>query len=132
MIKLIKPLLILTLVLSLVVYFIYLSGLILAFPVSYLFFANVYFALLTFIVGTVSLIGIESSKQQIFIKTIGFGTFLRLFFSLVFLAIYLIFSENISWVFFIGFMLLYFIYTIFEIKFLVANLRPDSESPTNV
>lgn len=132
MIKLIRPLLILTLILSFTIYLIHVSELIIFFPIFYLFLANIFFAILTFIVGTVSLIGIKSSKQQIFIKTIGFGTFLRLFFSLVFLAIYLIFSENISWVFFIGFMLLYFIYTIFEIKFLVANLRPDSESPTNV
>jgi hypothetical protein len=132
MIKFLISLLILTTTISVLIFIFYLSEILPALPFLDLFFANLFFTILTFIVGSLSLIGIKSSKHQIFIKSIGAGTFIRLLFSLLYIAIYLIYNPIISIPFFIGFLLLYFSYSIFEITFLVANLRPDSENPTDV
>lgn len=94
-------------------------------------YTNIFYALLTLILYTVSSIGMRTKNHSIFVKTVGISTFLRLIFSVVFLFTALIFSGLEAKQYIIGYIILYFIYMVFEIKLLVPNLRPDSAHTQN-
>lgn len=92
-----------------------------------IWFALGFFTLLTAVTfqWTVSA---SKLKNNAFVKRFFLNTGLRIFFCGVFLAIYLIISENRDKVFVVTFMLLYLFYTLFEIYHLVTKLRPEKNS----
>lgn len=79
---------------------------------------------LTLIILWMAREGLKGSNKS-FLKVVYGGMMMRLFFSILFLVIYLIFNEVRDKPFIIGFLILYLLFTMFEIYTLVVNLRPD-------
>ena len=67
----------------------------------------------------------KSGKQSTFFARVAGGMMLRMFFCVIFIAIYLYFSDVTNIPAVIYFMILYFIYTTFEIYDLVYKLRAE-------
>ncbi|MCO6494607.1 MAG: hypothetical protein J5I91_02870 [Bacteroidetes bacterium] len=99
---------------------------------KWIIISNLFYYFLTIILFSISLIGVQSKNNKIFVKTLGTGIILRLLFTLSFIAISLILNDIERIPFIIANILLYFIYMAFEIKFLAFNLRHDSEQGQNV
>lgn len=83
-----------------------------------------FYTALTFVILWMAREGLKGSNKS-FLKVVYGGMMMRLFFSIFFLVIYLIFNEVRDKPFIVGFLILYLLFTIFEIYTLVANLRPD-------
>lgn len=64
-------------------------------------------------------------KNSKFVGRFFLTTILRIILCGIFLAIYLIISENRDKIFVVTFMILYLFYTMFEIYHLVTKLRPE-------
>lgn len=64
-------------------------------------------------------------KNSKFVGRFFLATILRIILCGIFLAIYLIISENRDKIFVVTFMILYLFYTLFEIYHLVTKLRPE-------
>lgn len=73
----------------------------------------------------------KSGKQGAFFARMSGGMMMRMFFCIIFVVIYLYFSEVTSIAIVIYFMFLYFIYTTFEIYDLVYKLRSEKTTIQN-
>lgn len=99
---------------------------------TWIHYTNLYYFLLTLILFSISSVGFKSKSHKVFVKIVGMNMFLRMIFSLGFIVIVFIYSDLNIMHYVVANILLYFIYMAFEIKFLVPNLRPDSETRKNV
>ncbi len=90
----------------------------------------IWFAIPFYLVLTVFLYNFSkvdrNTHARLFVKKFYGSTAIRLSFSIFFLLIYLVFTSPLSKAFIIAYISLYFIYTLFEIYFLVTNLRAVS------
>lgn len=89
--------------------------------------ALVYYFLLALATGLITNSGIKKD-HKIFISRTYSAIGIRLVFSIFPLIIYLLFSPGREMPLIVTYILLYFLYTSFEIYLLVVNLRPDSEN----
>lgn len=87
--------------------------------------ALIYFALLTVIINRIALSGLHKDSRT-FIKRVNGAIGIRLLFSLFPLILYFLFWPETSAVWVLTYLMMYFIFTTFEMYTLVANLRPDS------
>jgi len=85
----------------------------------------VYYYGLSVIIFLVSASGIKKDNKT-FITRVYSSIGIRFVFSLGPLLIYLLFAKTKEMSFIISYLLFYFLFTAFEIYFLVVNLRPDS------
>jgi hypothetical protein len=69
----------------------------------------------------------KSKSHQVFVKVVGVSAFLRIILSLLILVIIFIISEINIKEYVIGFIILYFVYMVFENILFVPKLRPDLE-----
>jgi hypothetical protein len=84
----------------------------------------IYFFLLSYITARITYSGVKKDNKTFitrFYSSIG----IRLVFSIFPLLIYLIMHKPAELPFIVCYLLLYFLFTSFEIYFLVVNLRPD-------
>lgn len=89
-----------------------------------IWYAFGFYVALTLVILWMAREGLKGSNKS-FLKVVYGGMMMRLFFSILFLVIYLIFNEVRDKPFIIGFLILYLLFTMFEIYTLVVNLRPD-------
>jgi len=83
-----------------------------------------YYALLSFLSYIISSSGIGKDNKTFLFRFYS-SIMMRIIFSLFPLGIYLWISSDRNISFIISYILLYFVYTAFEIYFLVVTLRPD-------
>ena len=86
----------------------------------------VFFTLLGLVIGRITQNSVTASNAAFFRSVMG-AIGLRMLFSLIYLAVYLILSELKSTEFIVYFLILYLLYTIFEIYQLVSKLRPEKK-----
>jgi hypothetical protein len=91
----------------------------------------VYLAILTAVNSWISFSGLKKDSRT-FITRIYSSIGLRFVFGIGFLVIYLIINPQKDLPFILAFLILYFLFTVFEIYFLVATLRPNSKSKQTV
>ncbi len=95
------------------------------FELSYLvWLAYIYFMLLSLATFFITRSGIKKDNKTFITRTYG-AIGIRFIFSIFPLLIYLLFNPAKEMPFIVTYVLLYFLYTSFEIYFLVVNLRPD-------
>lgn len=92
-----------------------------------IWFSLAFFTLLT-IVSYQYTMSANKLKNSKFVTRFFVTTGIRIILCAIFLAIYLIISENRDKVFVVTFMILYLFYTMFEIYHLVTKLRPEKNS----
>ena len=92
--------------------------------------ALLYYLLLGLIIGKRSHKAIANDSNSAFFMGIMSGTGIRMLFSIIFIAIYLIFSDIKSNLFIGYYLFLYLLFTIFEIYHLVHKLRTEKNSNT--
>lgn len=85
-----------------------------------------FFTLMGLVIGQISQKSVTASNAAFFRGVMG-SIGLRMFLSLIFLAIYLVVSELKSTEFIVYFLILYLLYTIFEIYQLVSKLRAEKK-----
>jgi hypothetical protein len=88
--------------------------------------ALIFFVILTFSLYAMSLRALRMSVKNSMSIILGTLVF-RLFASLAYLITYIMVSGSRKPSFIIAFLILYLLYTVFEIYHLVVNLRPDSK-----
>jgi hypothetical protein len=93
---------------------------------------NIFYFLLAFLLFLLSSVGFKRDNPKLFVKIVSMNMFIRLFSSVIFISIILIFSDIDLLSYVVANIILYFIYMAFEIKYLLPNLRPDSEKENNV
>lgn len=86
--------------------------------------ALLYYVLLSYITFRITHSSIQKDNKTFITRTYS-AIGIRFIFSLFPLLIYLLFSSNKELPFVIAYLLLYLLFTSFEIYFLVVNLRPD-------
>jgi hypothetical protein len=89
--------------------------------------AYVFFILLTLLIYKLTEMSLKMSVKNSMSITLG-AMFFRLFSSFIYLVIYMIINEQRDIPFVAAFMILYLLFTVFEIYHIVANLRPDSKN----
>lgn len=87
-----------------------------------------YYLLLGLIIGKRSHKAIANDSNSAFFMGIMSGTGIRMLFSIIFIAIYLIFSDIKSNLFIGYYLFLYLLFTIFEIYHLVHKLRTEKNT----
>ena len=90
--------------------------------------ALLYYLLLGLIIGKRSHKAIANDSNSAFFMGIMSGTGIRMLFSIIFIAIYLIFSDIKSNLFIGYYLFLYLLFTIFEIYHLVHKLRTEKNT----
>ena len=88
--------------------------------------ALVYYFLLSWATGLITQSGMNKSNKT-FITRMYSAIGIRFVFSIFPLLIYLLFIPDREMPFIIAYILMYFLFTSFEIYFLVITLRPDSK-----
>jgi len=88
--------------------------------------ALLYFVLLTWGLYRLALMSYKSSNKTFTYVVLG-SMAIRMIFSMLFIATYLIFSDERSKVFILAFMLFYILYSMLEILHLVFILRPETK-----
>jgi hypothetical protein len=91
------------------------------------FITNTIYCLLSILLHFLLRIGMKSKSHQVFVKVVGVSAFLRIILSLLILVIIFIISEINIKEYVIGFIILYFVYMVFENILFVPKLRPDLE-----
>jgi hypothetical protein len=91
------------------------------------FITNTIYCLLSILLHFLLRIGMKSKSHQVFVKVVGVSAFLRIILSLLILVIIFIISEINNKEYVIGFIILYFVYMVFENILFVPKLRPDLE-----
>lgn len=91
---------------------------------SYIWYALGFFCLLTAVIYAIANMGSKASSKT-FSTMVFAGMGLRMFFSILFIVIYLIFNPEWTKEFIVGFLILYSFYTMFEIYHLVTKLRTE-------
>lgn len=90
--------------------------------------ALLYYLLLGLIIGKRSYKAIANDSNSAFFMGIMSGTGIRMLFSIIFIAIYLIVSDIKSNLFIGYYLFLYLLFTIFEIYHLVHKLRTEKNT----
>ncbi|MEY2924383.1 MAG: hypothetical protein RLZZ337_931 [Bacteroidota bacterium] len=85
-----------------------------------------FFTLLGLFIGRITQKSVTATNAAFFRGVMG-AIGLRMLFSLIFLAAYMIISDLKSTPFIVYFLILYLLYTIFEIYQLVSKLRPEKK-----
>lgn len=85
-----------------------------------------FFTLLGLVIGRITQRSVTATNAAFFRGVMG-AIGLRMLFSLIFLSSYLIISELKQTEFIVYFLILYLLYTIFEIYQLVSKLRPEKK-----
>lgn len=85
-----------------------------------------YYYLLSLSTGLITISGMKKNNKTFITRTYS-SIGIRFIFSIFPLAIYLFFSATQEIPLIVAYLLLYFLYTSFEIYFLVITLRPDSK-----
>ncbi len=98
--------------------------------VPFYFFSILFFTALTTLVYSMLVRGINKNNKQ-FINAFYFTTIIRLFGSLVVVLIYFLANKKSSLYEAVVFIVLYFLYTGFEIVNLFPTLRPEIEENPN-
>jgi hypothetical protein len=88
---------------------------------------NTIYCLLSILLHFLLRIGMKSKSHQVFVKVVGVSAFLRIILSLLILVMIFIISEINIKQYVIGFIILYFVYMVFENILFVPKLRPDLE-----
>lgn len=93
---------------------------------SDIWFAYAFFIVLTLVIYYLSNFSLKMSVKNS--MSIIFGSmFFRLFSSLIYIILYLLYTGNKDIPFTVAFMILFLLFQVFEIYHIVANLRPDSK-----
>ena len=90
--------------------------------------ALIFYAIVGILIGWRSHKAVVSESNSAFFTGVMGGTGLRMLFSIVFLAIYLVISDIKATSFIVYYLFLYLFYTIFEISQLVSKLRAEKNS----
>ena len=88
--------------------------------------ALTYYFLLSLVTGIITQSGMKKDNKTFITRTYG-AIGIRFIFSICPLLIYLLFSPGREMPFIVSYILMYFLFTSFEIYFLVITLRPDSK-----
>jgi hypothetical protein len=88
--------------------------------------ALLYYFLLSLVTGLITQSGMQKNNKTFITRTYS-AIGIRFIFSIFPLFIYLLFSHSREVPFMVGYILLYFLFTSFEIYFLVITLRPNSK-----
>ncbi len=97
---------------------------------SWYWFSLLFYILLGLIIGQSSHKAVQKKSNSDFYLGIMTGTGLRMLFSIIFIAMYLVISDIKSNVFVVYYLFLYLLFTIFEIYHLVHKLRTEKNSNT--
>jgi hypothetical protein len=90
--------------------------------------ALAFYALMGIVIGIKTQNAVTSASNSKFFAGVMGGTGVRMLLSILFIAIYLIYSEIRSTHFIVYYLTLYLLFTIFEIYQLVARLRAEKQS----
>ncbi len=88
--------------------------------------ALIYYFLLSLVTGLITQSGMQKNNKTFITRTYS-AIGIRFIFSIFPLFIYLLFSPSREVSFMVAYILLYFLFTSFEIYFLVITLRPNSK-----
>lgn len=91
--------------------------------------ALLYYLLLSYTTFRITHSSVKKDNKT-FITRVYSAVGIRIIFSLFPLLIYLLFSPHKELPFIAGYLLMYLLFTSFEIYFVMVNLRPDSKKPT--
>lgn len=94
---------------------------------NWFWIATIFFSGLSLLVGWISLRGITSKSNMVFMRSFFSALGIRMFFGLIFITIYLFAVAEKDNMFIGYFLFLYLFFTIFEIYQLLAKLRTEKK-----
>jgi hypothetical protein len=95
------------------------------------YFAIGFYTLLTWVAFQLAMLGKDKSNKT-FMRAFFSSLYLHLFLSIGFILIWLIFSKERNIPFIISYLILYILFTVFEVLSLLNNLRPISKNKPSV